>query len=394
MSEEEMNLSDFSIDGAALDGSPVDEAQEAQESGPEIINEEPNAEAESAQEETFDDDADISAADSYEGEVQSEEVVEASEAPMFSEEEMVTFNESVSSFTEGNYEDIDSLISAHDTLYDQVEELKAQLESGQGLNEGVQEQDDFIKGLVEYYQETGDVSAYIEAKNVDYTSMSDLDVVRRNMRNQYSDMSEKNFERLFRREVVDKYQLDATRYEEDEVELGEELLKTEASKLRAELIENQSRFKAPERKVESTEDNAARIEEATAQWRESVMSTEETQSILNDKRVVVDFNGEPFAYEVDNPQDVVDMTIDNNKFFQLFQNEGGQIDYDKWYRVLNYASDPSTFERSLILHGKNLGGKEVVGEIKNPSRPTKSRGNSMGDSKEDFLNAALRAMGK
>ena len=267
MSEEEMNLSDFSIDGTSLAENPVDEAQEAQESGPEIINEEPNTEAESAQEETFDDDADISAADSYEGEVQSEEAVEASDSPMFSEEEMVTFNESVSSFTEGNYEDIDSLISAHDTLYDQVEELKAQLESGQGLNEGVQEQDDFIKGLIEYYEETGDVSAYIEAKNVDYTSMSDLDIVRRNMRNQYSDMSEKNFERLFRREVVDKYQLDATRYEEDEVELGEELLKTEASKLRTELIDNQSRFKAPERKVESI-DNAAQLEEATAQWRE------------------------------------------------------------------------------------------------------------------------------
>ena len=60
------------------------------------------------------------------------------------------------------------------------------------------------------------------------------------------------------------------------------------------------------------------------------------------------------------------MTIDNNKFFQLFQNEGGQIDYNKWYKVMNYASDPDTFERSLILHGKNLGGKEVVSEIKNP----------------------------
>ena len=68
MSEEEMNLSDFSIDGTSLAENPVDEAQEAQESGPEIINEEPNTEAESAQEETFDDDADISAADSYEGE--------------------------------------------------------------------------------------------------------------------------------------------------------------------------------------------------------------------------------------------------------------------------------------------------------------------------------------
>ena len=71
--------------------------------------------------------------------------------------------------------------------------------------EGGEEYDDFIKGLIEYYKETGDVS-YIEAKNVDYSEMPDLDIVRHNMRRQYSDMSDKNFERLFRREVVDKYQ--------------------------------------------------------------------------------------------------------------------------------------------------------------------------------------------
>jgi hypothetical protein len=131
-----------------------------------------------------------------------------------------------------------------------------------------------------------------------------------------------------------------------------------------------------------------------AQWTEKVNAAPETQSVINDGRVVIDFNGEPFAYEIDNPQDVVDMTIDNNKFFQLFQNEGGQIDYNRWYKVMNYASDPDTFERSLILHGKNLGGKEVVSEIKNPSRPTKSSVSAGGDTKEDFLQAALRAMGK
>lgn len=391
---EELNLSDFSLGGESLSDESVDTAQESQEPAQEATADEPIAESEETQEENFDDDDDVSSAESFEGEVESEENVKEFETPMFSEEEMVTFNESIASFTEGNYENIDTLIDAHDTLYDQVEELKAELEAVRGSSEGVQEQDEFIKGLIEYYNETGDVSAYIEAKNVDFTSMSDLDIVRHNMRSQYSEMSEKAFERLFRREVIDKYQLDATRYDEEEVELGEELLKAEASKMRESLIERQSKFKAPERTADSGVDNAAQAAEAMAQWQQSVTSQPETQSILNDGRIVVEYGGEPFAYEVDDPQSVVDMTIDNNKFFQLFQGEGGQVDYNKWYKVLNYASDPDTFERSLILHGKNLGGKEVVSEIKNPSRPTKSSMASGGDTKEDFLKAALRAMGR
>jgi hypothetical protein len=88
------------------------------------------------------------------------------------------------------------------------------------------------------------------------------------------------------------------------------------------------------------------------------------------------------------------MTIDNTKFFQLFQTEDGQVDYDRWYRVLNYASNPGLFERSLINHGKTLGGKEVVKEIKNPSRPQRGSSSSTGDSNEDFLRAALNALGR
>ena len=383
---EQFDASEITVGGQPLMGNAEAPAQEE--------TNEPQQEPESVQEENFDDDADVQSAESLEEVEVADEQPAASEESFFSQEEMATFNSGISEYTEGNYENIDSLIDAHDTLYDQVEELQAQLQEAQNSASMPEEQDEFIKGLIEYYKETGDVSAYIEAKNVDYSSMSDLDVVRRNMRSKYSDMSEKNFERLFRREVVDKYQLDASRYDEEEVELGEELLKAEASKLRSELMERQAKFKAPERQAQPDVDTTAQAEEAMAQWAEKVNSAPETQSVINDGRVVIDFNGEPFAYEIDNPQDVVDMTIDNNKFFQLFQNEGGQIDYNKWYKVLNYAQDPNTFERSLILHGKNLGGKEVVSEIKNPSRPRRASTSSGGDSKEDFLQAALRSLGK
>ena len=107
------------------------------------------------------DNAYIESAESFDGEVDTNADVKEFETPEYSEAEMQSFNSAVTQHTEGNYEDIDSLIAAHDTLYDQVEELKAQLENSEGAVQGSEEMDDFIKGLVEYYKETGDVSEYI-----------------------------------------------------------------------------------------------------------------------------------------------------------------------------------------------------------------------------------------
>ena len=72
---EEMNLSDFSLGGEPLGEESVDTTQESQEPAQEVVTDEPNVEVESAEEESFDDAADIEASESFEGEVQSEDNV-------------------------------------------------------------------------------------------------------------------------------------------------------------------------------------------------------------------------------------------------------------------------------------------------------------------------------
>ena len=65
------------------------------------------------------------------------------------------------------------------------------------------------------------------------------------------------------------------------------------------------------------------------------------------------------------------MTLDQNKFFQLFSNDKGEIDFNRWYRVASYATDPDTYDQSLITHGIGLGQEKVVKDLKNPSKVTK-----------------------
>ena len=389
---EEMNLSDITVGGEPLaEISPSTEDQ-----APTVNEEQPQDSAQETTEESFNDDADI--ADSEVAhEVNGSDEGESWDANAhhgFSQEEMQSASDFIGQYTQNIYSSADELIDAHDLLYDQVQELKAQLAQNQTTNsQPTEEYDDFLQGFIDYYKATGDVTPYLEAKSVDYTTMSDLDVVRYDMRKQYSEMSDKNFERLFDREVIQKYQLDENRYGEDEIELGKELLKSEASRKRQSLIEDQSKFAIPQREDNSAQ-TQAEVEQARQEWTQSVQSHPTTKELVDKQRVVINYNGEPFAYEVDNTDAVVEMTIDNTKFFQLFQTEDGQVDYDRWYRVLNYASDPGLFERSLINHGKTLGGKEVVKEIKNPSRPQRGSSSSTGDSNEDFLRAALNALGR
>lgn len=388
---EEMNLSDFSVDGKSLEdgATPVEtplndnvETEAPEEVTEEVqVEETPVAESEPVEattEESFDDAADIAQAET------AEETYTPTEAPD-------AFNEFINSTTDGAFETYAEMEQA---LLDMATQLEQLSENPPQAAQEKEQYDEFLTGLIDYYKETGDVTPYLEAKSVDFDSMSDLDVVRHSLKKQYPDMSEQNFERLFNRDVINKYNLNEDLHSQDEIELGKELLKLEASKQRKSLIDEQQKFSVPTG-TQQQGPSAEEQEAAVQQWRQSVEGNDFTKSVLNDRRVVVEFDGEPFAYEIDDPQSVVDMTIDNNKFFQLFQNEGGEIDYGKWYKVLNYATDPDTFERSLISHGKNLGGKEVVSEIKNPSRPTKSTSPSGGgDTKEDFLKAALRSMGR
>lgn len=370
------------------DTAPVVNEEAPQET--ESVVENINAEAEEPQE-TLEESGEIEEVFNDAEDIAKAEVAEEVEATPETLAQIEQMNSFMSDYSEGQFSTFEEFEESYINNLMELEELREKVANPQAQTQP--EMDEFLQGLVQYYNETGDLTPYLEAKTVNYAEMNDEEVMRRNLRNQYPNLTDKNFDRLYEREVTQKYQLDERRYNEGEVELGRELLKAEADKVRSELVENQKNFTAPV-KEDNSEQVAQDQQAALEEWTKSVQSNNVTQAVLNDKRVVIDYNGESFAYELDNPQAMVDMTVDNNKFFEIFQGEGGQVDYGKWYKVLNYALDPDTFEKSLIAHGKNLGGSEVVKEIKNPSTPRRAQAADGGNSKEDFLKAALRAMGR
>ena len=228
--------------------------------------------------------------------------------------------------------------------------------------------DDFIKDAVEFYNKTGSLTPYLEATSLNFEEMTDEKIMRHNLKSQNPTLSDRAIERLYLRDIINKYSLDADRFDEDEVELGKELLKADADKLRKTLVDEQKNFIQPESKPE---DNSEAEAQQTA-FIESVNTNNVTRDLLENKRILVDYNDQSFSYEIENPEQLKDMALDSTKFFALFQDEKGTIDFDKWYKVASYALDPETYDQSLISHGVGLGQEKVVKDLKNPSKVTKS----------------------
>lgn len=230
--------------------------------------------------------------------------------------------------------------------------------------------DDFIKKAVEYYETYGTLQPYLEAASVDYDSVSDLDLVRAEFDKQNSDLSERAKNKLFEKEL-EKYNLDA--YDEDDAEVGKALLMRDANKLRKNLKEEQQKFiqsiqPAGQEQVQQV--SPEEIEAQQAQARAAVQSG--ISSVINNNLIKLEANGEGINYQVADTSKIVDYAIDSSKFLSTFAKDGN-VDWDKWTKVVAFAENPTQFISELIKHGKSLGRKAMESELKNVTPPTNSK---------------------
>jgi hypothetical protein len=284
--------------------------------------------------------------------------------------------------------DINSYVkekAGYNSFDDMVSELGKLRDSA---NQSQSMKDDFIKGVVDYYNKTGDVTPYLEAKLVNYEKLSNEEILKKSLKEQYPTISDRALQALYQEQVVERFKLDPDRFDDLQVEVGTELLAAEAARLRSQYVERQNQFKAPD-PVQGQ--NPAQPEADVEAWINTIKADPLTQKFMAEKNVSISYNGEQFNYEVDNPNDILDMTVDNAKFFNKFIKQDGQVDLQKWFRVVNYALDPETFERSLIAHGKTLGEEDVVSRRKNPSTPDKEGVRGGASSSDDFSEGLLKA---
>lgn len=258
--------------------------------------------------------------------------------------------------------------------------------------------DEFIKGAIEYYKETGNLVPYLEAKTIDYDALSDKEVYAKDLRNKYPSISEKAFERLLDKNLENQFGFNAEDDFEgdDETSLAAELLKAEADKLRSEFKDKQNKFAAPERVApEITEPTEEELKAQAAETEKQLMSNPFVKDFVKNDSITVKYGGEEFNFEPSDKDSMLNMTKDLNQFMRMFStgDANNPVDFEKWFTVMAFAQDPDKFLKGVRTAAKAVGTQKVMDEIRNPvvSNTKNTTTEPQGSIRDQLLQAALKA---
>jgi hypothetical protein len=226
--------------------------------------------------------------------------------------------------------------------------------------------DPFIEKAVQYYETYGTLQPFLRATEVDYTEMSDLEVLKVKFDTENYDLSPKARQKLFDKEL-EKYGLDS--YDEEDKEVGEALLRRDAQKLRQTFMEEQQQFLNNVHAAPQVPNGPSQEELAAQQEQSRKIISEGVSAVIKDNIIKVGANGEGINYQIQDPNVVVDYAMDSNKFLSIFAKDGS-VDWDKWTKTVAFAQNPTQFISELIKHGKSLGRKAMEAELKNVVPPT------------------------
>lgn len=237
-----------------------------------------------------------------------------------------------------------------------------------------------LVGIIQAWK-GGSLGDYISALGTDYTKMTDEEVMRHQLRQEYPKVSAAALEALFEDEVTERYKLNSELYTEAEVTKGRLLLEAKAAKFRDELIAKQQQYlmpKPPEPKPAPVPDNSAELaaKENLDSYVREISDDPYTKDIFANKKLTLGEGETKFAFPVD-PQALINNLSDAptwvaNMFDKVKGADGREYSVPKTKHQMLVAAvaqyGESLFE-AYGKHFKSLGAKEVTEPIDNASKP-------------------------
>lgn len=238
--------------------------------------------------------------------------------------------------------------------------------------------DEYLQQIINKYQTDGTLDDYFKAYSVDYDSVSDEDMLKRNFFEQNQGLTDKAKQRLWEKEIS-KYTIDPDEFSEEDVELGKELMKRDADKLRAEAKEKQKAYLSPKNEAPKVD---------LQKLKEQVEALPEVKKLKTEKKISLSIDGQEVNYELSDPDFAVSSMVDDSGFYALF-SENGKLNPQKWATVVEFAKNQDRFLKTVLDQGKSLGRAEIEAEMKNARIPGSQPPSSLGAS--DFKAGLLQA---
>lgn len=269
--------------------------------------------------------------------------------------------------------------------------------------------DEFAIGAAEYYQQTGDMTPYLEAKTVDYSKLPDTEILKRSLREEVAsfNLSEEEFDMLYNSRVLGKYKQDnPDNYSESEVKMGQLEMRLDAAKARQQFVERQAKFAPPPRQQQQEEQPEPSMEKMVAARHQQVLADPTIQQFTKSPILKIGEGEDAFNYQAKNPNALLSAMVDPQQtaYYTSKKDELGRIqvdannnpipDYDFLLELAAHMTAGKDYNRYLINHGKSLGTKSIAEEI-NPVPKLGSDGIPKSEPLSDMeeLAVALRARG-
>lgn len=238
--------------------------------------------------------------------------------------------------------------------------------------------DEKLVGLLNRWKTGGSVTEYLEAAQVDYQKMTAAEVMKRHLRQEYPDLSNEDFEELYRMNVTEHYKLDPDMFTEQEVKRGNILLNAQAKRVREELIQKQQEYllpKAPDNKPVTLEDlekeqEASRVE-AVNQYKAILDADPYVKEVMKNGSLTIGEGAEAFNYTVDGNK-LTELLLDVNKWRSLLKNEDGTLNIKKQMLLSAVVLGDKSFLDEYAKHCKRLGANSVADAVENAVPPVGS----------------------
>lgn len=242
------------------------------------------------------------------------------------------------------------------TSFDSIDSFKdavSQQEKTSFANEQIEKMNTFVS-------ETGrTIGDYIRTQTIDYSKMSNEDVMRISLKQNNPDLTMDEVNVL----VESKYKTNKDKNSEADQTLGKIELKKDVSQARKDLINTQEKYRMP---VNNEGNNTEQAESIRKNWVES-MSNEasDVESIsfnIND-------SGEEFTYALteEHRNSLVESNSQLNNYFDKYVNEEGGWNFDKLNTDMIVLNNFEDIIRSVANQYRSKGTEQVVKDIKNPS---------------------------
>jgi|TARA_R100000329_G_scaffold142677_1_gene126242 hypothetical protein len=217
-----------------------------------------------------------------------------------------------------------------------------------------------IEKMNNFVSETGrSIADYIRTQAVDYSKMSNEDIMRLSFKQENPELSMDEVNVL----IDSKYKIDKDKYSDSEKTLGKIELKKDVAKARKNLIDMQEKYRTP---VQNSNQDSPEQEAARESWVSDMSSeVDEVESITFD----INDSGEEFTFALsdDHRKDLVDANSNLSDFFNQYINEDGNWDFDRLNTDMFVLRNFQDIIRSVANQYRSKGTEQVVRDIKNPS---------------------------